>query len=205
MNLGLKTEGTQLYEKIESNRYVLTEEERKVQFEKIKALSDSSLKEDKAHFPVAEASEPLVIETVRIHESWADLGEELVKWGEFARAKDLAQEASLHSRILKDADCYAKSLLTLSTVAFVEGHSAQSLKIAMMSHSCVRDMQQLEKCVVHTFNILLHFRKFEDMESLLTPLIDMLQTFRRLNNDGKVALSNTKANTESKKQAKVAG
>ena len=40
MNLGLKDEGTKLYEKIEAKRYALSEEERKVQYEKIKALSD---------------------------------------------------------------------------------------------------------------------------------------------------------------------
>jgi hypothetical protein len=118
--------------------------------------------------------EPHVIETVRIHEAWSDLADELIKWGEFARAKDLATEASLHSRILKDADSYAKSLLSLSTIAFVEGNSAQALKIAMMSHQSVRDMQLLEKCAIHTFNILLHFRKFEDIARLLNPLIDML-------------------------------
>jgi len=27
--------------------------------------------------------EPLVIETVRIHEGWCTLAEELVKWGDF--------------------------------------------------------------------------------------------------------------------------
>ena len=62
----------------------------------------------------------------------------------------------------------------------------------------------MEKCVVHTFNILLHFQKFEDIDSLLSPLIEMLQTFRKLNNDGKVAMNN-KGNTETKKAAKVAG
>ena len=77
--------------------------------------------------------EPLVIESVKIHEAWLLLGEELVKWGEFSRAKELATEASLHSRILKDPDSYSRSLLTLSTIAFVEGASASSLKIAMMS------------------------------------------------------------------------
>jgi len=84
--------------------------------------------------------EPLVVESVRIHEAWCVLAEELIKWGEFSRAKDLATEASLHARILKDADCYAKTLLSLSNIAFVEGSSAQALKIAMMSHAAVRDM-----------------------------------------------------------------
>lgn len=46
MNLGLKNEGMKLYEKIEAKRYILTDEERKVQYEKIKALNDST--EEKA-------------------------------------------------------------------------------------------------------------------------------------------------------------
>lgn len=124
MNLGLKAEGVKLYEQIESHKYLLSEDERKVQFEKIKALSDMSLKEEKAHFLSEDVMEPLVIESVRIHEAWSCLAEELIKWGEFQRAKDLATESSLHSRILKDADCYAKSLLSLSTISFVEGNSA---------------------------------------------------------------------------------
>lgn len=175
MNLGLKQEGQKLYEKIETKRYLLSEEERKVQYEKIKALSDMSHKsEEKTHFGVEDAMEPLVVETVRIHEAWACLGEELVKWGEFARAKDLAQEASLHARILKDADSYAKTLLSLSTIAYVEGSSAQALKIAMMSHAAVRDMPLLEKCIVHTFDLLASFGKWEDVQNLLNPLINML-------------------------------
>lgn len=40
MNLGLKQDGVKLYERVESKKYVLQEEEKKVQFEKIKALSD---------------------------------------------------------------------------------------------------------------------------------------------------------------------
>lgn len=68
--------------------------------------------------------EPAVIETVRIHEAWTHLAEELVRWGEFNRAKDMATEASLHARILKDADCYANTLLTLSNIAYIEGSSA---------------------------------------------------------------------------------
>lgn len=51
MNIGLREEGTKLYEKIESRRYTLTEEERKVQYEKIKALSDQAHdSEEKTHF-----------------------------------------------------------------------------------------------------------------------------------------------------------
>jgi hypothetical protein len=83
-----------------------------------------SSNEDQPIFLAEVASEPLVIETVKIHEAWATLGEELLKWGEFKRSKDLVTESALHSRILKDADCYSRSLLTLSSIAFVEGSSA---------------------------------------------------------------------------------
>lgn len=52
------------------------------------------------------------------------MAEELLKWGEFARAKNLAMEAGLHAGILKDADSYTKAMLVLASVAFVEGSSA---------------------------------------------------------------------------------
>jgi len=141
--------------------------------------------------------EPLVVESVRIHEAWCVLAEELIKWGDFSRAKDLATEASLHARILKDADCYAKTLLSLSNIAFVEGSSAQALKIAMMSHAAVRDMQLLEKCIVHTFKLLASFQKWEDVQNLLNPLTEMLQGFRRSNNDNK---TNAHIDTSAKKK-----
>ena len=147
-----------------------------------------SITEGKAIFLSEVASEPLVIETVRIHEAWATLAEELLKWGEFKRSKDLATESALHSRILKDADCYSRSLLTLSSIAFVEGNSAQALKDSMMSHACVRDMALVEKCFVHTFNILAHFKKWDDVQSLLNPLNDMLLSFRRTNTDSKTVV-----------------
>jgi hypothetical protein len=48
MNLGLKADGCKIHDKVDSVKYILTEEERKVQFEKIKALSDQSINEEKA-------------------------------------------------------------------------------------------------------------------------------------------------------------
>lgn len=83
MNLGLKTEGVKLQDRIELKKYCLNEEERKVQYEKIKALSDMSHNEEKTHFLREDAMEPLVIESIRIHEAWSVLAEELIKWGEF--------------------------------------------------------------------------------------------------------------------------
>jgi hypothetical protein len=104
MNLGLKDEGVALQTKAESNKYELSEEERKVNFEKIKALKDTrdNLKDE--HVPFEEDSEflPHVVESIRIHESWLAYAEELLRWGEFVRAKVLLKEASLHARILKD-------------------------------------------------------------------------------------------------------
>jgi hypothetical protein len=56
------------------------------------------------HVPFEEDSEflPHVVESIRIHESWLAYAEELLRWGEFVRAKVLLKEASLHARILKD-------------------------------------------------------------------------------------------------------
>ena len=66
------------------------------------------------HFVPERAMEPLVIESIKIHESWLSYAEELFKWGEFVRAKELAKECNLHARILKDQDTYAQSLVLMS-------------------------------------------------------------------------------------------
>lgn len=78
--------------------------------------------------------DPLVIESIRIHEIWILYAEELLKWGEFITAKPFILEANLHSRILKDQNIYSKSLLYLSTIAYLEGESASSLRCDMLSH-----------------------------------------------------------------------
>ena len=51
--------------------------------------------------------EPVVLESIRIHEVWLQYAQELLKWGEYIRAKDFIIEANLHARILKDQDSYA--------------------------------------------------------------------------------------------------
>ena len=103
MNLGLKEEGTALHKAVEQNKFSLGDEERKVQYEKIKALKDGKDKDnDHVAFQPESAHEPFVIDGIRVHESWVGLSEELMKWGEFTRAKVLAKEASLHASILKD-------------------------------------------------------------------------------------------------------
>ena len=75
-----------------------------------------------------------MLENIRIHEVWIQYAEELIKWGEYIKAKDFILESNLHSRILKDQDNYSKSFLLLSTIAFLEGESASALRCDMLSH-----------------------------------------------------------------------
>ena len=81
-NLGLKEHASKVLKSV--NTYNLSEEERKVQYEKIKALRDNKDTGNfQANFNAEDANEPEVIETIRIHEAWLQLGEELMKWGDF--------------------------------------------------------------------------------------------------------------------------
>lgn len=66
----------------------------------------------------------------------------------------MAVEASIHSRILKDPNTYTRSLVVLSKLALVEGDSGSALKLAISSHQSVREMEQVEQCIVHTFDLL---------------------------------------------------
>lgn len=133
-NLGLRDQGTKIVDALVP--YCLTEEERRSQYEKIKELKDErdSLSADMSAIPFSTElkSDPLIIESVRIHESWLELSEELLRWGEFARAKAMAKEANLHARILKDQDVFAKSLHVLGQIQYLEGDSAGSLRTAMV-------------------------------------------------------------------------
>ena len=142
-NLGLREQGQALAQQAEGSKYALTEEECKVNYEKIKALKDprDDLREGTAiPFAPEDGMEPEVVESMRIHESWLAYAEELLKWGDFARAKDLVKEASLHARILQDQNAYAKSLLLLGTVAYLEGDSANALRTAMVCHRYAKDV-----------------------------------------------------------------
>ena len=118
MNLGLREEGLALQAKSGADKYELTEEERKIHYEKIKALKDEkdNMKDEEVPFNPDSEMTPLVVESIRIHESWLDYAEELLKWGEFVRAKTLLTEANTHARILKDQDSYAKSLLYITQI-----------------------------------------------------------------------------------------
>jgi len=104
LNLGLEEKGTALKKKIEETPYSLSEEEKKVEYEKIKGLRDLSddINDKNVSFPNVGPKDAVVLETVQIHEVWLLLSEELLKWGDYVRAKVLIKEAYLHSRILKD-------------------------------------------------------------------------------------------------------
>jgi hypothetical protein len=104
MNLALKTEGEQLKTLWDNDHYKFTDEEKKNNLEKIKGLRDPSddLKDKQVAFAFEPDSDPVVLESIKIHEMWLQYAEELLKWGDFIFAKELIMEASLHSRILKD-------------------------------------------------------------------------------------------------------
>ena len=93
-----------MVETLSPKSYVLNDEEKKVNFEKIKALKDPTddLKSKHIPFHAPEEGVPMVLEQIRIHESWLALAEELIKWGDYVKAKDLLKEVNLHARILKD-------------------------------------------------------------------------------------------------------
>lgn len=184
-NLGLPTEAENLF--TQANGFNITDEERKVQFEKIKALKDT--KDDSSgvvSFTAEKSSEPRVIELIRIHESWLAYAEEIFKWGEFTRCKDLAVECTLHARILKDQDSYCKALLLQQKLTYIEGNSAESLKIAMQCQANAKSMPLVEQTIVQTFRLLYSFKKWNDMESLLTGAVNMVTGLRRLS-EGKQA------------------
>lgn len=106
MNLGMQNEGTALKNTWDNDHYRLSDEERKLQFEKIKGLREPEVMEgqkDKlAIFRFEDEYEPIVIESIRIHEMWLMYAEELLKWGHYIEAKELTLESNLHARILKD-------------------------------------------------------------------------------------------------------
>lgn len=117
-----------------------------------------------------------MLESIRIHEVWIDYGEELLKWGDFIKAKDFILEANLHSRVLKDQNRYATSLMMLSTLAFLEGESASALRCDMLCHQYAKDMRLVETSIEHTFDLLLHFNKLDDCLMLVNSSISMMQS-----------------------------
>lgn len=71
-NLGLYKEGEALKQTWDNEHYKLTDEEKKVQLEKIKALKDptDNLKDKFVAFHLEEELEPFVLESFKIHEVW---------------------------------------------------------------------------------------------------------------------------------------
>jgi hypothetical protein len=107
MNLGMQTEGTALKATWDNEHYKLSDEERKLQFEKIKGLREPEVMEgndklQKVIFRFEDEYDPVVIESIRIHEMWLMYADELLKWGHYIEAKELTLESNLHCRILKD-------------------------------------------------------------------------------------------------------
>lgn len=78
LNMGLEERGLELKKQIDERAYTLGEEEKKVEFEKIKGLRDLSddIKDKNVAFPSVGAKDPFVLETVFLHEIWLLLAEE---------------------------------------------------------------------------------------------------------------------------------
>ena len=72
MNLGMKGEGEQIRTQWETSHYKLSEEEKKTNLEKIKALKDpgDNLKDKNVVFTFEPESEARVLESIKIHEVW---------------------------------------------------------------------------------------------------------------------------------------
>lgn len=66
-----------------------------------------NLKDKGVIFHFEEEFEPVILESLRIHEIWILYAEELMKWGEFVRAKEFVLEVNIHSRILKDQELFS--------------------------------------------------------------------------------------------------
>lgn len=175
MNLGLKSAADMLIEGKEHS-YILNDEEKKLNFEKIKALKDPADDDAKKLIPfhVVDEGAPTVLEQIRIHESWLQLADEHIKWGNYVLAKDLLNEVTRHARILKDQPSFARSLLARSTVAYLEGESGSALKLDMMSHRYTQKIEFMAEAIVHTYDLLVEFNKIDDCQSLLDGSITML-------------------------------
>jgi len=194
LNLGLKEEGEQmklLWDQ-NPNRYILTDEEKKQNLEKIKALQDENdnLIDKFVPFTIESEAEPLVLESLSVHEVWLNYAEELLKWGEFIEAKPLIVEVNLHARILKDQDNYSRSLMLLSTIAYLEGESASALRCDMLCHQYAKGVELVEQAIEHTFDLLLLFNKLEDAATLINNSIDMALSLREKHSNQQ-ALNNT--------------
>ena len=114
----------------------------------------------------------------------------------------MAAEASKHARILQDQSGYARSMLILSEIAYLEGESATALNLAMASHRYASDIEFIEEAIVNTFNLLFRFEKYDDCENLLGPALKMLVALRgsrelELNQGSSMLETKTKNKSES--------
>lgn len=116
---------------------------------------------------------------IRVHETWLSYAEELLKWGEFVRVKAFAKEVALHARILQDQDSYSRALLTLAQTAYIEGESAQSLRIFMKCQQYAKEIDLVERSIIETFDLLFKYEKLEDCERLLEPALNMFISLRQ--------------------------
>ena len=80
----------------------------------------------------------------------------------------------MHSRILKDQSNYAKSLLFLSSVAYIEGESGSALKLDMLAQQYTQSVDQMFQSILHTYKLLSEFNKLDDCKTLLDGSIEML-------------------------------
>lgn len=94
------------------------------------------------------------------------------------KAKALLKEVNDHARILKDQANYAQSLLSLSTIAYLEGESGSALKLDMLCHNYAEDMEFVEQAIIHTNDLLTEFNKIEDCRVLLDGSIEMLNDIK---------------------------
>ena len=106
------------------------------------------------------------------------MAEEHIKWGSYSTAKELLKEVNLHSRILKDQKNFSNSLLCLSTIAYLEGESGSALKLDMLCHSYAKDLEFVEKAIIHTNDLLMEFHKIDDCKILLEGSIKMLSDIK---------------------------
>ena len=68
--------------------------------------------------------------------------------------------------------------MILAKLAYVEGESAQALRLHMQCQKYAKEIELVERSIVETFNLLVKYEKFEDCERLLEPALSMLTSLR---------------------------
>ena len=99
--------------------------------------------------------------------------------------------------ILKDQNLFATSLLSLSTIAFLEGERGSALKLDMLCHNYAKDMVFVERAIIHTYDLLIDFDKMQDCRVLLDGSIDMLLDVKKGGKtEGKKSATNVTQNIQ---------